>query len=141
MRSKCRRWEADNLCGVDLTVVCRSFGSECLHGVKVATKTGATVFPQPMALAATWDTDLVKRVFEAVGTEGRALANARLGNYNGSCWCPNMNLVRDVRWGRSAETYGEDPTLTSRMLQSVCVRDAAIDASSYHSPTVAALPG
>ncbi|MEZ4828228.1 MAG: glycoside hydrolase family 3 C-terminal domain-containing protein [Bacteroidia bacterium] len=93
--------------------------NEALHGV--GRNGRATVFPQAIALAATFDTDLVYRVADAISDEGRAKYNASvaLGNrirYSGlTYWSPNVNIFRDPRWGRGQETYGEDPFLTSRM--------------------------
>ena len=93
--------------------------NECLHGVARAGK--ATVFPQAIGLAATFDEDLIFRVSTAISDEGRAKYNAaqKLGNtkrYMGlSYWTPNINIFRDPRWGRGQETYGEDPFLTSRI--------------------------
>ncbi len=94
--------------------------SEGLHGVARADV--ATVFPQAIALAATWDTPLVKQVGDVIGTEFRAkflntvAADGSSGIYRGlTVWSPNVNIFRDPRWGRGQETYGEDPWLTSRM--------------------------
>lgn len=94
--------------------------SEGLHGVARADV--ATVFPQAIGLAATWDTPLVQRVGDVIGTEFRAKflntvgADGSSGLYRGlTVWSPNVNIFRDPRWGRGQETYGEDPTLTSRM--------------------------
>ena len=93
--------------------------NECLHGVARAGK--ATVFPQAIGLAATFDDDLIFRVADAISTEARAKYHAavRKGNraqYLGlSFWTPNINIFRDPRWGRGQETYGEDPYLTSKM--------------------------
>jgi beta-glucosidase len=93
--------------------------NECLHGVARAGR--ATVFPQPIGLAATWDTDLILRVASAISDEARAKHNefVRRGKrniYQGlTFWTPNINLFRDPRWGRGMETYGEDPYLTGRM--------------------------
>jgi beta-glucosidase len=94
--------------------------SEGLHGVARAGV--ATVFPQAIGLAATWDTPLVQRVGEAVGIEFRAKyldtvgADGSSGLYRGlTVWSPNVNIFRDPRWGRGQETYGEDPWLTARM--------------------------
>jgi len=92
--------------------------SEALHGV--ARLGDATVFPQAIGLAATWDTDLMHRVADIVSTEARAKWNeaqrthSRL-NMGLDFWSPNINIFRDPRWGRGQETYGEDPFLTSRM--------------------------
>lgn len=94
--------------------------SEGLHGV--ARADAATVFPQAIGLAATWDTPLVKRVGHVTSTEFRAkflntvAADGASGIYRGlTVWSPNVNIFRDPRWGRGQETYGEDPWLTSRM--------------------------
>ncbi|MDX9905444.1 MAG: glycoside hydrolase family 3 C-terminal domain-containing protein [Bacteroidales bacterium] len=93
--------------------------NECLHGVGRAGR--ATVFPQAVGLAATFDTSLVRRIGDAISTEARAKYNLAVqkGNreqYMGlSFWTPNINIFRDPRWGRGQETYGEDPFLTGRM--------------------------
>ena len=93
--------------------------NECLHGV--ARNGRATVFPQAINLAATFDADLVKDVFRTIAMEARvkyaksALAGQR-GQYRGlTFWTPNINIFRDPRWGRGQETYGECPFLTTRM--------------------------
>ena len=93
--------------------------SEALHGVARAGR--ATVFPQAIALAATFDAPLLRQVATAISDEARAkfnLAQARgeRGRYHGlTFFSPNLNIFRDPRWGRGQETYGEDPLLTSRM--------------------------
>ncbi|MCB0805875.1 MAG: glycoside hydrolase family 3 C-terminal domain-containing protein, partial [Bacteroidales bacterium] len=93
--------------------------NECLHGVGRAGN--ATVFPQAIGMAATFDEDLIFRVSTAISDEARAKHQAaiRMGNreqYVGlSFWTPNINIFRDPRWGRGQETYGEDPYLTSQM--------------------------
>jgi len=93
--------------------------NEALHGVARAGR--ATVFPQAIGLAATWDTDLIHSVSDVISTEARAKYNEaqRNGNYRRyyglTFWSPNVNVFRDPRWGRGQETYGEDPFLTSRM--------------------------
>lgn len=93
--------------------------NEALHGVG---RSGlATVFPQCVGMAASWDDNLVLDVFTAVSDEARAKSNeyAKAGGlkrYQGlTFWTPNVNIFRDPRWGRGQETYGEDPYLTSRM--------------------------
>ena len=93
--------------------------NEGLHGI--ARSGTATVFPQAIGLAATWDTPLMHSVGDTISTEARAkyaYASAH-GNhriYFGlTIWSPNINIFRDPRWGRGQETYGEDPYLTSRM--------------------------
>jgi beta-glucosidase len=99
-----------------------------LHGVAQGR---ATVFPQAIGLAATWDTDLMYRVADIISTEARAKYNDALtrpapsgpdalatlpGRTAGlTYWSPNINIFRDPRWGRGQETYGEDPYLTGRM--------------------------
>ena len=93
--------------------------SEALHGV--ANAGNATVFPQAIGMAATWDPVTVKQMGDIISTEGRAKFNQaqREGNhrifYGLTFWSPNINIFRDPRWGRGQETYGEDPFLTSRM--------------------------
>ncbi len=90
--------------------------NEALHGVARAGR--ATVFPQAIALAATWDAPLVERLATAISDEARALNNRALERgkhdlYQGLVfWSPNINIFRDPRWGRGQETYGEDPFLT-----------------------------
>ncbi len=93
--------------------------NECLHGVARAGK--ATVFPQAIGLAATFDEDLMFAVATAISDEARAKHHNFVHNnirsiYTGlTFWSPNINIFRDPRWGRGQETYGEDPFLTSRM--------------------------
>ncbi|MFO7999938.1 MAG: glycoside hydrolase family 3 C-terminal domain-containing protein [Marinilabilia sp.] len=93
--------------------------NESLHGVARAGR--ATIFPQAIGMAATWDEDLMLRIGEAISTEARAKYNVftehgHRGKYQGlTFWSPNVNIFRDPRWGRGQETYGEDPFLTSRM--------------------------
>lgn len=93
--------------------------NECLHGV--ARSGSATVFPQAIAMAASFDSELMERIGDAVSTEGRAKFNeyrkfGDTGIYQGiNFFAPNINIFRDPRWGRGHETYGEDPCLTGRM--------------------------
>lgn len=89
--------------------------SEAGHGVGRAGR--ATMFPQTIAMAATWNDDLMHRVASAIGDEARAKHNENPnGRYRGlTLWSPCINLTRDPRWGRIEETYGEDPLLTARM--------------------------
>ncbi|MBZ5620681.1 MAG: glycoside hydrolase family 3 C-terminal domain-containing protein [Acidobacteriia bacterium] len=93
--------------------------NEALHGVARAGQ--ATVFPQAIGLAATWDTGLMHRVADAISTEARAKYNEAIrlndhSRYHGlTFWSPNINIFRDPRWGRGQETYGEDPYLTGRL--------------------------
>jgi beta-glucosidase len=98
--------------------------NEVLHGV--ARAGNATVFPQAIGLAASWDTVLMERIGDAIALEGRANFNAALrrdqkgtGRYFGvNYWTPNINIFRDPRWGRGQETYGEDPALTGQLAMS-----------------------
>lgn len=93
--------------------------NEGLHGL--ARNGEATVFPQAIGLAATWDPDLLSAVGTVVSTEARAGFNAigkakDHGRYQGlTIWSPNINIFRDPRWGRGQETYGEDPYLTGTL--------------------------
>jgi beta-glucosidase len=93
--------------------------NEALHGVARAGI--ATVFPQAIGLAATWNPDLVYQMAEVISDEGRAKYHESARNgardlYTGlTFWSPNINIFRDPRWGRGQETYGEDPYLTSRL--------------------------
>src|SRR5574344_199040 len=94
--------------------------SECLHGV--ARQGVATIFPQAIGLAATFDDKLEQKEADAISTEARAKwnENEKQGitdqQYHGlTFWTPNINIFRDPRWGRGQETYGEDPYLTARM--------------------------
>ncbi len=93
--------------------------NEALHGVARAGT--ATVFPQAVGMAATFDEDLMEQVGDAVATEARAKYNMqqKYGDtdiYKGlTFWAPNVNIFRDPRWGRGHETFGEDPYLTSRL--------------------------
>jgi len=102
-----------------LSIPAYNWWNEALHGV--ARAGNATVFPQAIGLAATWDTDLIHRVADVISTEARAKYNDAIqhGNtsryYGLTFWSPNINIFRDPRWGRGQETYGEDPFLTSRM--------------------------
>jgi beta-glucosidase len=93
--------------------------NEALHGVARAGT--ATVFPQSIALAASFSTNLIYRIACAIATEGRAKYNAQSKEgdrdiYKGlTFWSPNINIFRDPRWGRGHETYGEDPFLTGAL--------------------------
>ena len=102
--------------------------SNCMHGWS---KSGGpdwlgytwTVFPAPINLAATFDKALVLQAGQVTSTEGRALHNEVMAHYNGlsqeasglNCFSPNVNLLRDPRWGRAEETFGEDPYLISQL--------------------------
>jgi beta-glucosidase len=93
--------------------------NEALHGV--ARAGGATVFPQAIGMAATFDVPLMDAVSNAISDEARAkhhdfASKGQRGRYQGlTFWSPNINIFRDPRWGRGQETYGEDPYLTARM--------------------------
>lgn len=93
--------------------------NEALHGVARAGQ--ATVFPQAIAMAATFDDDALYKTFTMVSDEARAKyhryqQDKEYDRYKGlTFWTPNINIFRDPRWGRGMETYGEDPFLTERM--------------------------
>lgn len=93
--------------------------SEGLHGI--ARNGFATVFPQNTGMAASWDDELLYKIFSVVSDEAVAKNNiarrsGTIKRYQGlSIWTPNINIFRDPRWGRGMETYGEDPYLTARM--------------------------
>jgi beta-glucosidase len=102
-----------------LGVPAYNWWNECLHGVGRAGR--ATVFPQAIGMAASFDPELLQQVATAISDEARAkhhqaLRQGRHAWYFGlTFWSPNINLFRDPRWGRGQETYGEDPYLTSRL--------------------------
>jgi beta-glucosidase len=102
-----------------LQVPAYDWWSEALHGVARAGV--ATVFPEPIGLAATFDDSLIHEMAVVIGTEARAKHNqaVRAGRRDImeglDFWSPNINIFRDPRWGRGQETYGEDPFLTGRM--------------------------
>ena len=93
--------------------------NEGLHGV--ARSGYATMFPQAIGMAATWDAPLLGQIATTISTEARAKNNEALRHdihsiyYGLTIWSPNINIFRDPRWGRGQETYGEDPFLTSRL--------------------------
>jgi beta-glucosidase len=97
-----------------------NYWSESLHGVVGNGR--ATVFPQAIGLAATWDPALLNRIASAISDEARAKYHAALNRQGYTVqmqgltfWAPNINIFRDPRWGRGQETYGEDPFLTGEM--------------------------
>ncbi|HEX6033295.1 MAG TPA: glycoside hydrolase family 3 C-terminal domain-containing protein [Anaerolineales bacterium] len=103
-----------------LNIPAYNYWNEALHGV--ARNGRATVFPQAIGMAATWDKELIHQVASAIGDEGRAKYHATLrrngytAQYQGlTFWAPNVNIFRDPRWGRGQETWGEDPFLTGEM--------------------------
>ena len=93
--------------------------NEALHGV--ARSGYATMFPQAIGMAATWDAPLLGQIGDAISTEARAKNNEALRHGNRDIyfgltfWSPNINIFRDPRWGRGQETYGEDPFLTAQL--------------------------
>jgi beta-glucosidase len=101
-----------------LDVPAYDWWSEALHGVMV---NGTTEYPEPVGLAATFDTDAIHQMAVAISIEGRIkhAQDVRAGHSNIfeglDFWAPNINIFRDPRWGRGQETYGEDPFLTARM--------------------------
>jgi len=103
-----------------LGVPAYNYWNECLHGVARAGV--ATVFPQAIGMAATWDAPLLQEVADTIATEARAKHNDYVSKHNGDSaqyygltfWTPNINIFRDPRWGRGQETYGEDPFLTAQ---------------------------
>ena len=115
--------------------------SEALHGA--ANMGNVTVFPEPVAMASSFNPALLYKCFDIASTEFRAQYNHRLYDLGGedmkmrslSVWTPNVNIFRDPRWGRGQETYGEDPYLTSMMGDAV-VRglqgDPLIGATGQH---------
>ena len=102
-----------------LGVPAHNWWNESLHGVARAGY--ATVFPQSITIAASWDKDLMNRVATVISDEARAkhhemARRGKRGLYQGlTFWSPNINIFRDPRWGRGHETYGEDPYLTGKM--------------------------
>ncbi|WP_445736599.1 glycoside hydrolase family 3 N-terminal domain-containing protein [Mariniflexile sp.] len=94
--------------------------NEALHGVARGPK--ATIFPQAIGLAATFDRDLIHQVGSSISDEARAVNNYLVSTHSNSIqymgltfWSPNVNIFRDPRWGRGQETYGEDPYLTGQI--------------------------
>ena len=104
----------------ELGIPAYNWWNEALHGV--ARNGKATVFPQPIGMAASFDEPLLYQVFTTVSDEGRVKnrqalrENGEAGWYQGvTFWTPNINIFRDPRWGRGMETYGEDPYLTGQL--------------------------
>lgn len=100
-----------------------SHRNEAAHGVVTAAGATATVFPQVIGMAATWDVPLIHREADVISTEARALYNDYVAKNNGNVaqrygvnlYAPNINIFRDPRWGRGQETFGEDPFLTAQL--------------------------
>ncbi|KAL0044695.1 hypothetical protein WJX82_005750 [Trebouxia sp. C0006] len=113
---------SSNSAAIDhLDIPAFNWWTECLHGMWMPwdNAKAATFFPQPIGLAATWDTDFMEAVAGIISEEMRAINNEQYKldkTHRGlNCFGPNINIFRDPRWGRGSETYGEDPHLTSRM--------------------------
>ena len=119
LEEKCSQLRYDAPAVKRLGIPAYNWWNEGLHGV--ARSGQATVFPQAIALAASFDTELLHDVAEVIATEGRAKYNENVKQndrdiYKGlTFWSPNVNIFRDPRWGRGHETYGEDPYLTGEM--------------------------
>jgi beta-glucosidase len=120
LEEKVSQLSANNKAIPRLGVQTFNWWNEALHGVARGAK--ATIFPQPIGMAATFDNGLVHNVASAISDEGRAINNEMIkrglpmGIYMGlTYWSPNINIFRDPRWGRGHETYGEDPYLTGLM--------------------------
>lgn len=103
-----------------LAIPAYTWWNECLHGV-ARTSYHVTVYPQAIAMAATFDRDALHTMADYTAEEGRAINNESIrhndrGIYLGlTYWTPNINIFRDPRWGRGQETYGEDPYLTAHL--------------------------
>lgn len=93
-------------------------GGEAAHGIVSRGGTAATVFPQPIGLANTWNTELMHRIGSVMGDEARALNNQN-GRHGLMRWAPTIDMERDPRWGRNEEAYGEDPHLTGKLAASL----------------------
>ncbi len=119
LEEKVAQMENDAAAIPRLGVPAYNYWSEGLHGI--ARSGYATLFPQAIGLAATWDPTLQEKVGTVISTEARAKYNQAMRDnlhsiyYGLTIWSPNINIFRDPRWGRGQETYGEDPFLTSRM--------------------------
>jgi beta-glucosidase len=126
-----------------LNIPAYEWWNEALHGV--ARAGAATVFPQAIGLASTFDARLMHEVATAISDEARAkhhefARRGQRGRYQGlTFWSPNINIFRDPRWGRGQETYGEDPWLTARMgvafvkgLQGDDPKYTKVDATAKH---------
>lgn len=118
-----------------LEIPAHDWWNEAIHGV--ARNGEATQFPVSIAMASTWDPDLIIRMSDAIGKEARGIYNSR-GNptdrYAGlTIWSPTLNLARDPRWGRNEETYGEDPLLISEMGTSYILGLQGTDPNYYQA--------
>ncbi|WP_067146466.1 glycoside hydrolase family 3 C-terminal domain-containing protein [Pseudotamlana agarivorans] len=119
LEEKCSQFMSDSPAITRLGIPEYNWWNEALHGV--ARNGKATIFPQGIAMGATFNPELIKEVANAISDEGRAKfqVSKSIGNrgmYAGlTYWSPNVNIFRDPRWGRGQETYGEDPFLTSKI--------------------------
>lgn len=119
LAEKCAQMKYDAPAIERLGIPAYNWWNECLHGV--ARAGAATVFPQAIGMAASFNTELMHEVATAISDEARAKYNEykKFGDteiYQGlTYWSPNINIFRDPRWGRGHETYGEDPYLTGEM--------------------------
>ncbi|AUS06207.1 glycoside hydrolase family 3 C-terminal domain-containing protein [Pseudotamlana carrageenivorans] len=119
LEEKCSQFMSDSPAIIRLGIPEYNWWNEALHGV--ARNGKATIFPQGIAMGATFNPELIKEVANAISDEGRAKfqVSKSIGNrgmYAGlTYWSPNVNIFRDPRWGRGQETYGEDPFLTSKI--------------------------
>ena len=135
LEEKAALMQHDNPAIPRLNIPAYDWWNEALHGV--ARAGAATVFPQAIGLAATFDVPLMDEVSKTISDEARAkhhefARRGERGRYQGlTFWSPNINIFRDPRWGRGQETYGEDPYLTSRLGISF-VRGLQGDDPKYH---------
>jgi beta-glucosidase len=119
LEEKVSQMQNDSVAIPRLEIPAYNWWNEGLHGI--ARSGYATVFPQAIGLAATWDTNLLHQVGATIATEARAKYNQAIRDnvhsiyYGLTIWSPNINIFRDPRWGRGQETYGEDPYLTGRL--------------------------
>ena len=119
LEEKCSQLRFDSPAIGRLDIPAYNWWNEGLHGLARAGT--ATMFPQAIGIAATFDTELTERIAEIIAIEARAKYNAYSAHgdrdiYKGlTIWSPNINIFRDPRWGRGHETYGEDPYLTALM--------------------------
>jgi len=122
LKEKISQLSANTLAIPRLGIPAYSHRNECLHGI-LGTDSPSTVFPEPIGMAATWDLPLIRQEAGAIATEARAKHYDYIAKHNGNVadrhgltyYSPTINICRDPRWGRSQETYGEDPFLTAQM--------------------------
>ncbi|MGF1450730.1 MAG: glycoside hydrolase family 3 N-terminal domain-containing protein [Opitutales bacterium] len=141
IEEKCSQLRFDSPAIERLGITPYNWWNEALHGV--GRNGRATVFPEPIGLAASWDARLVESVASSIADEARAKHHeaARKGSYRQSqgltFWTPNINIFRDPRWGRGMETWGEDPFLTGE-LGTAFVRGLQGDDPKYYKTTACA---